>query len=142
LRRLLLPDADTHLVEGILQNVDGPLGETAAEVPGGGRIGDALGTQSVEVVDVIAAEFEILQAIGVAQGVVGDVEDMIRLVVRQMDLEQVESAINGVNESDASCQHVKDADATEANAVNPRGHFITNVGGGEYRTAVIADNGL
>ena len=64
--------------------------EAAAEVAGGGRIGDAAGAQGVEEDLVVAAQFEVLQAGAVAQGVVGEVEDVIGLVVGQVDLEQVQ----------------------------------------------------
>ncbi len=59
--------------------------EAAAEIAGGGRIGDAAGAQGVEEDFVVAAQFDVLQAGAVAQGVVGEVEDVIGLVVGQME---------------------------------------------------------
>ena len=46
--------------------------EAAAEVAGGGRVGDAAGAEGVEEDLVVAAQFEVLQAGAVAQGVVGE----------------------------------------------------------------------
>src|SRR5260370_31736938 len=44
--RLLLPDALADLVENVLKDVDVALGEAAAEVARGGRVGDAAGARN------------------------------------------------------------------------------------------------
>jgi hypothetical protein len=86
---LLPPDAPADVVEDVLQGVDVGRREAAAEVAGRGRVGDAAGAQGVEKHFVVAAELDVLQTGALTQGVVGDIEHMIRLVKRQMDLEQV-----------------------------------------------------
>ena len=60
---LLLPGPEPGLVEDGHQLLDIALGEAAAEVPGGGRVGDASGPEGVEVDLVVAADFEVLQAL-------------------------------------------------------------------------------
>src|SRR5436853_5000159 len=87
---LLLPDPEPGLVEGVHQPLDIGLGEAAAEVPGGGGIGDACGPEGVEVDLVVASDFEVLDATAAGQEVVGDVEDVVALVIRQGPLEQME----------------------------------------------------
>ena len=77
---LLLPGPQPGLVEDVHQPLDVGLGEAAAEVPGGGRVGDAFGPEGVEVDLVVAADFEVLQAAAAGQEVVGDVQDVVALV--------------------------------------------------------------
>jgi hypothetical protein len=55
--------------------------ETPAEVSGGGRIGDAAGAQGIEEDLVVATQFDVFQAGAIAQGVVGEIEDVIRLMI-------------------------------------------------------------
>src|SRR5947209_661292 len=54
---------------------------------------EAAGAEGVEEVLVLAAEFEALQAGAVAQGVVGEGEDVVGPVVGQVDLEDVQAVI-------------------------------------------------
>ena len=111
---LLGPDAPTHLVHGVLQPADRRLVEAAAEVAGGGRVREAAGAQGVEEDLVVAAEFEVLQTGAVAQGVVGEGQDVVGLVVGEVELEQVEAAVDGVDEADLARQGVEGADAAAA----------------------------
>jgi hypothetical protein len=54
--RLLLPDPEPDLIEGVHEPDDIGLAEASAEVPGGGGIGDAYGPEGIEVDLVIAAD--------------------------------------------------------------------------------------
>src|SRR5208283_2553456 len=74
---LVLPDANTHLIENILQAVEVGHREASAEIASRGGIGDALGAKGVKIIDIVASQFDVLQAIAVTQGVEGDVEDVI-----------------------------------------------------------------
>ena len=58
-------------------SVDIGLGEAAAEIPGGGGVGDASGAEGVEIDLVVASQFEMLDAAAARQEVVGDVEDVV-----------------------------------------------------------------
>jgi hypothetical protein len=80
--------------------------EAAAEVAGGGRVRDAARAQRVEVVVVVPAKFDVLQTGAVAQGVVGEVEDVVGFVVGQVDLEDVQPAVDGVDEAELPRQGV------------------------------------
>jgi hypothetical protein len=77
-------------------------GEAAAEIARSGRIRNALSAQGVEVNFILTTQFDVLQAGAVAQGVVSEVEHMIGFVVRHMNQEQVQVAIDGIDEADAS----------------------------------------
>ena len=85
LGRLLLPDLEPGLIEDVLQGLDVVGGEAAAEVAGGGGVGDAVGAQGVEEDVVVAPQFDVVEAGAVAQGVVGEVQDVVALVVREVD---------------------------------------------------------
>ena len=109
--RLPGPGLDADVVEDVQERVHILGLEAPAEIAGGGRIGDAAGAQGIEEDLVVAAQFDVLQAGAVAQGVVGEVEDVIRLVVRQMDLEQVQPVVDGLGEPELAHQEVHGADA-------------------------------
>ena len=78
---LLGPDAQPGGVDGLhqIQNI-APV-EPAAEVPCGGRIGDSLGIQGVEINLVVAEPLEMLELGAAGQDVEGDVQDVVGLVV-------------------------------------------------------------
>ena len=67
--------------------------------------------EGVEEVDVLATQLDVLEAIAVAQGVISDIEYMIGFVIGQVNLEQMQLAVDGVDETDAARQKMKDADA-------------------------------
>ncbi len=94
------------------------------------RIGDAPSAEGVEEVDVVAAQFDVLETIAVAQRVISEVEHVIGFVVGQVDFQQVEVVVDGVNEADASSEQVKGAKAAVGNAVDAFGDFVVDVAGG------------
>ena len=109
--RLLVPDLDPGLIEDVLEDLDVVGGEAAAEVAGGGGVGDAVGAQGVEEDVVVASQFDVFEAGAVAQGVVGEVEDVIALVIGEVELEQVESLVDGLDEAELADQQLDGADA-------------------------------
>src|ERR1044071_267183 len=130
---LASPDVEADLVEDVLERVDRCFAEASAKVAGGGGIGNALGVEGIEEVDVVAAQLDVLQTSAIAQRVEGDVENVIGFIIGQMNLEEMESAIDGVDEADAACQEVKGADAAMADGVGALGDFVVDVAGGEDR---------
>ena len=73
-----------------------------------------------------------MQAGAVAQGVVGEVEDVIRLVVGQVDLEQVQPAVDGLGQAQLAHQEVDGADTAVADAPATVADFVVDVAGGEH----------
>ena len=128
---LLSPHADANLAVDVLQDVDGFGSEASAEIAGSGGIGNALGAEGVEEVDIVAAQFDVLEAIAVAKSVVGEIEDMIGFVVGHVNLEEMEFAIDGVDKADALGEEMKGADAAMADAMNAVGDFVVDIAGGE-----------
>jgi hypothetical protein len=139
---LLGPHAHADVVDRVLQLAEGGLVEAAAEVAGGGRVGDTLGAQGVEEDLVLAAQFEVLQAGALAQGVVGEGQDVVGLMVGEVELEQVEVAVDGVDEADLARQGVKGTDAAAADAAGAVGDLVVDVTGGEHRTLAVGHIGL
>ena len=113
---LLLPGPEPGLVEDLHQPLDITFGEPAAEVPGGGRVGDAFGPEGIQVDLVVAADLDVLDASAPGQEVVGDVEDVVALVIGQASLEQVEVPVDALDEADLSGQQVDRPDAAGCDA--------------------------
>ena len=80
-----LPDLEPGLIEDVLEGLDVVGGEASAEVAGGGGVGDAVGPEGVEEDDVVASQLDVVEAGAVAEGVVGEVQDVIGLVVGEVD---------------------------------------------------------
>jgi hypothetical protein len=70
----------------------------------------SVGPPGVEVDFVVAAHFEVLQALSTGQEVVGDVQDVIALVVRQVPLEQVEVPVDVLDQPQLPGQEVDGPD--------------------------------
>ena len=81
--------------------------EASAKVTCRGGIGDALGAEGIQEMEVLAAPFDILQTIAVAQRVVGDIENVVGLMIGKMKLEQVQVTVDGLDQAEASCQEMK-----------------------------------
>jgi hypothetical protein len=97
--------------------------------------------EGVEEVLVLAAQFDVLKAGAVAKGVVGDVEDVVGFVVGQVNDQEVELAVNGVDEAELSCQGMDGADAAVSDAADAAGGLIVNVGGSEHGSGTAAEAG-
>jgi hypothetical protein len=125
-----------------LEKVDMRRRKTSAKVACGGRVRNASSAERIEEMDVLAAEFDVLQAIAVAQGIVGEIEYVIRLMIREMNLEQMELAVDGIDQAKAPCQEVKGADAAMGDAVDTFGDFIMDVAGRKDGPSGVTEFGL
>ena len=77
--------------------------------------------------------FDVLQTGAVAQGVVGDVEHVVGFVVGQVQLEQVQASIDGVDQADPPCQQVHGPDAAAGDGPGFGRDLVMNVAGRELR---------
>ena len=116
---LLGPDLASGLVDGILESIHVVLSESSAEVVSGGGIGDAACPESIEEGFIVATQFDVLKAGAVAQCVVGDVEDVIGLVIGQMDFQELEPLVDGLWQAELVCEHVEGADAAVSDGSVP-----------------------
>ena len=111
--------------------------ETAEEIAGGGGVGDTLGPQGVEIVLVVAEQFQVLETGAADQDVVGEVEDMVGLVVGEVAFEQVEFGVDGVGEAQTLDQQQAGAQAAEASAANFVGDVVVDVSVGEHAATLL-----
>ena len=119
-------------MDGVHQGEDVVPGEAAAEVAGGGRVGDPLGPESIEVDLVVAARFEMFDAPAAGEEIERDVQDMVGFVVGQMALEQVKIAVDLLDEFDPLSQEEEGPDAAGTEAANAIGMFVVDVSGGHH----------
>jgi hypothetical protein len=128
---LVSPDADANIVIDILQGIDVGLGEAPAEVARCGWIRDALSAKCVEVIDIVASQFDVLQTIAVAQGVGGEVEHVVGFGIEQTHLENSEARVDGIDEADVACQLMEERDAAVAQAMDAFGNLIAEIAAGQ-----------
>jgi hypothetical protein len=131
LGRLLLPDLEADLIEDVLEGFDVLGGESSAEVTGGGRVGDAVGADRIEKDEVVASQFDVVEAGAIAEGVVGEVEDVIGLVIGEVELEQVESVVDGLREAEFPQQELDGTDAARGDGASLVGDVIVDIRCGE-----------
>src|SRR5580658_1805958 len=77
---LICPGLLADVVEDVEKRVHILGLEASAEIAGGGWIGNAAGARGVEEDLIVAAQLDVSRAGAVAEGVVGEVEDVIRFV--------------------------------------------------------------
>ena len=130
---LLGPDPQARLIDGVHQVHDVGLAEAAAEVPGGGGVGDALGAQGIEIDLVVASEFDVFDAFAAGEDVERDVQDVVGFVVGEMPLEDMEHRVDVADQSGLAGQQVHGADATGTEALDAIGQFVVDVGRGHHR---------
>jgi len=139
---LLLPNAWADLVEDVLQSVDVRFGEPAAEVTRRRWVRDAVRPERIEEVDVVAPQFDIIEMAALAQGVVSDIEDVVGLMIGQMDLEQMEAIIDGIDQSELQDEGMHGADAAVNDAVGSAGDLVVNVASGKNWLVALGEYGL
>ena len=130
---LLFPDVLPHPIDDLHQGQHVFDRETPAEIPGRRGVGNPLRPQGVQIHLIVPQPFEVLQAVPVAQDVVGDIQHVIRLVVRQMALEQVQLLIERGNQPRPLGHQVQGPEAAIGKAPGSLGHLIMNIAGAEHR---------
>jgi hypothetical protein len=138
---LLCPDTEAGIIDDVHQDLDVGWGEAPAEIARGGGVGNSLGAQGVEIDLVVAPKFKVFDPLAAGEDVEGDVQDMVRFVIRQMSFEKVEVPIDTVDQADRSSQHENGADAAGTEAFDATSIFIVDIGGGHHRfgSLVLAD---
>jgi hypothetical protein len=94
--------------------------------------------QGIEEDLIVAEQFQVLQAGTTAQRQVGQGQYMVGLVVGQVKLEQLESAVDGLGESEATGEGVDGSDAADGEATGTLGNLIVDVAGGQDRFGAAA----
>ena len=104
-----------------------------SEIARGGRVGNSLGAQGVEIDLVVAPKFKVFDPLAAGEDVEGDVQDMVGFVIRQMSFEKVEVPIDTVDQPDRSSQHENGADAAGTETFDATSMLIVDIGGGHHR---------
>ena len=130
---LLLPDPHPGVVEGLLQGIDTPDIESPAEVPARGRVGNPPGPEGVEISLVVPQELQVLEPRAARQQVVGDVQNVVRLAIGQVNLQQVETVVDLAVETQPFHQQMHRADSTRGDRPSSIRDLVVDVRGGKFR---------
>jgi hypothetical protein len=76
---------------------------------------------------VVAAQLDVFEARAFAQGVVGEVEHVIGFVVRQRDLQELQAAVDGLDEPESARQGMDGAHASVSRAAVAVADFVMDV---------------
>src|SRR5262249_1766554 len=142
LGRLLSPDPQPRLVDRVHQEEDVGRSEAAAEVPGGGRVGDSGRSQGVEEDLILAAELDVLKAAAAGEDVEGDVQDVVGFVVGEVALEHVEGAVDLGDEVDLLSQEEEGPDAAGTEPPGAGGRFIVDIRSGHHGSGPLGSGGM
>jgi hypothetical protein len=135
---LLPPDLGPFAVDDRQEGVDVGGTEAAQEVAGGGRVGDTLGAEGVEVRLVVTQQFEVLDSLAAGQEVVSEVEDVVGLEVGQVAFEQVEFVVEGVGQAEALDEELAGADASGVQATGLVADVVVDVAVPEHPPALFS----
>ena len=128
-----LPQRRPHRVDALHQFDDVRFGEATAEVPRRGRIGDQLRPQGVHVSRVVAQALDVFQPRAATHHVVGQVEHVVRLVIRQVHFQQMKLRVNRLRKSQLRHQAVHGRNAAKAHRVRVRTDLVVDGARGKHR---------
>jgi hypothetical protein len=112
------PQLRAHRVDRLHQRRHVRLGEPAAEITRGGRVGDQLGTKGVHVGGVVAQPFDILEPGAAAGHVVGQVQHVVGLVVGKVHLQQLQILVDPIDQAQPGDQPMHRGDPPETGGVD------------------------
>jgi hypothetical protein len=124
--RLLLPDFQPGLVDRVHQGLNVFFVEASTKVAGRRRIGNALNSQRIQKNFVVTPQFDVFQACAADEQVVGDVEHMIRFVIRQMTFQDMHPLINALSQARALHQQLHHSYTSGNDAARPAGELIVD----------------
>src|SRR5205085_5354984 len=130
--RLARPDLNTRIVEDVLQDADAGPVKASTEIPCRGRIRDTACAQGIEEDLVVAENFQIFDTSAATQRQIGQGEHVVRFMVREVDLQQREAAVDGVNEPELAHERVDGADTADRDAPAAFGNLIVDVAGSHH----------
>ncbi len=107
--------------------------EAATEVPRGRRVGDRFDVQRIEKHLVVPPQLDVVQSPTAAQQVVRDVQDVIGLVVRPVELQQVQPGIDALHQTAAQNHVVGSGEATVRHASGPLRELVGHAAAGKDR---------
>ena len=120
------PQLGSHRVNALHQLAHVLLVETSREVTRRGRVRNQVGVQSVHVGRVVPQALDVLQPRATAQHVVGQVQYVIRLMIRQMHFQQFQRRVDRLGEAQLRYQAVDGRDAAVAHRVRVRTDLVVH----------------
>src|SRR6202035_2246512 len=131
-RGLVRPDLQARVVDDVEERLNAVRGKAATEVSRGGWVGEAPGAQGVQQDLVLAEEFQVLQARAAAQRQIGQRQHVVGFMVREMDIQQLQAPVQGVDEAEPAGQSMNEADAAAGDAAATLGDLVVNVAGSHH----------
>src|SRR5690606_29104912 len=132
-----LPDIGPNLVDDTHQPPDRLFVEAAAEVAGRGRVGDRAGAQHVQEGGVVATDLDVVQDLPAAQDVVGDIEHVVRVLVRASSLQDAELRIDHLGQPSLPHQLVDRGEAAVWHRASALGHLVGRTWSAELRASLL-----
>ena len=93
------PQRRAHRVDALHQFNHVRFPEATREVTRRGRIGDQVGAQGIHVGRVMSQALDVFQPRAAAQHVVSQIQHVIRLMIRQMHLQQLQRRVDGLRQA-------------------------------------------
>jgi len=137
-RWLPRPDAKANFIDRVHQGLDIMGFEPAAKITRSRGIWDPLRAQGIQVDFVVAKPLEVFQASTSGQGVVGDVQNVVRFVVGQVDFQQLQGLVDLLHQPHAPDQLMDRPDSPRTEAARSLRELVVNVRRPEHRTALVA----
>jgi hypothetical protein len=103
---------------------------------------EAVGAEGIQEDLVLAAEFAVLQAGAVGEGIGGEGEDVVGLVRGEVEREQVQVVVDDLDAADLAGQGVADAEAAAAEAAGARGDRVVASRSGAHGSVTARSGGL
>ena len=105
----------------------------AAEVPGGGRVRDQVRAEGVHVRGVMPQPLDVLQPGPAAGHVVGQVQHVVGLVIRQVHLQQLQVGVDRLGQPEPGHQPMHGGDPAETGRVHVAADLVMHRTRGQHR---------
>jgi hypothetical protein len=129
------PQLRAHRVDRLHQRHHVILGEPAAEVPRGGRVGDQIRAQRVHVGGVMPQPLDVLQPGAAAGHVVGEVQHVIGLLIGQVHLQQGQTVVDLLDQAQLGHQPMHRGDPPEAGGIDVPADLVAHRARVQHRCA-------
>lgn len=123
------------LVDDVHQPLDVISRETSTKVARGRRVRNRSGAERIEEWLVVAPQFDVVERPPTAHGVVGDVQDVVRLVIGLVYLEKLDCVIDALDKPRLHCDLVGCTNPTVSHRLHAAGDLVGHPAGAHDRLA-------